>query len=360
MKNIFYWKDVKEAASLLKQGELVCFPTETVYGIGAIATSQRAFDKLVEAKRRPPTKPFTLMCSSLGQAAEYCQIDVRSLSVMKAYMPGEITVLVPARKNLPSWITLGTPLIGIRVPDSPEVLDLIEQVGAPLLVPSANKSGEKTATCFEEAFSAFKDEAYIIKGDCRSHLASTIVKMEPGIGISLVREGPIPFAEIQKTYEEASMNVSLACDHGAFDLKSAIRLHLQGMGINVLDEGTDSKASCDYPIFAIKAAKDVAEKRAELGVVCCTSGEGVCIAANKVKGIRCGIGYTDDCSAKLREHNNANVISFGAKYMKEEDVLRRVDIFLLSKFSPLEKHHRRVAEIEEFESRQGEKDDSSL
>ncbi len=349
MGKVIFWKNVDEAAELLKQGELVCFPTETVYGIGAISNSEEAFKKLVNAKRRPPEKPFTLMCSSLGEAAKYCEIDVRSLSVMKAFMPGQITVLLPARKGLEHWLTLGTPLIGIRVPDSEEVLELIEKAGAPLLVPSANRSGDPTSTTFEETFKTFKDEAYIIKGECRSQVASTIVKMEPGSGISLVRQGAIPFEDIEKVYKEAKMNVSLGCDHGAFDLKCAIRAHLQGRGFNVLDEGTDSKASCDYPIYAAKVGEDVASGHADLGIVCCTSGEGVSIVANKIKGVRCGIGYDDDCAAKLREHNDANVISFGAKYMKESDVLRRVDIFLLAKFSSLEKHHRRVVEIQELE-----------
>ena len=69
------------------------------------------------------------------------------------------------------------------------------------------------------------------------------------------------------------------------------------------------------------------------------------MVANKVKGIRCGLGYDDVVTGKCREHNNANMISFGAAYMEEEDVLRRVDIFLAEKFSPLEKHYRRVKEI---------------
>ena len=350
MGKVLYWKNIDEAAELLKKGELVCFPTETVYGIGAISSSEEAFNKLVVAKRRPADKPFTLMCSSIGEAVRYCDVDVRSIAVMKHFLPGEITAIVPARKDLPKWITLGTPWIGIRVPNSPEVLELIEKVGTPLLVPSANHSGEPTATTFEETYPVFKDEVgAIIKGICESKLASTIVKMEPGIGISLIRQGPVPFEDIKKVYEDASMNVSLASDHGAFDLKNTIRLYLQGKGFNVLDEGCDSKNSCDYPFFAAKAAKDVAERRADLGIVCCTSGEGVCIVANKIKGVRCGVGYDDDCAAKLREHNNANVISFGAKYMKTEDVLRRIDIFLSSTFSPLEKHHRRVSEIIDLE-----------
>ena len=350
MGKVLYWKNIDEAAELLKKGELVCFPTETVYGIGAISSSEEAFNKLVVAKRRPADKPFTLMCSSIGEAVRYCDVDVRSIAVMKHFLPGEITAIVPARKDLPKWITLGTPWIGIRVPNSPEVLELIEKVGTPLLVPSANHSGEPTATTFEETYPVFKDEVgAIIKGKCESKFASTIVKMEPGIGINLIRQGPVPFEDIKKVYEDASMNVSLASDHGAFDLKNTIRLYLQGKGFNVLDEGCDSKNSCDYPFFAAKAAKDVAEGRVDLGIVCCTSGEGVCIVANKIKGVRCGVGYDDDCAAKLREHNNANVISFGAKYMKTEDVLRRIDIFLSSTFSPLEKHHRRVSEIIDLE-----------
>ena len=346
MGKVLYWKNVEEAAALLQKGEVVCFPTETVYGMGAISSSEEAFNMLVAIKRRPSDKPFTLMCSSIGEAVKYCEVDVRSIAVMKRFLPGEVTIIVPARKNLPKWITLGTPWIGIRVPNSQEVLDLIEKVGAPLLVPSANRSGEKTSTTFEETYSVFKDEVgAIIKGKCESNLASTIVKMDPVLGISLIRQGPVDFNEIKDVYEKGSMSVSLASDHGAFVLKNDIRIYLQGKGFNVLDEGTDSKNSCDYPVFASKAALDVAEGRADFGVVCCTSGEGVCIVSNKIKGVRCGIGYDDDCAAKLREHNNANMISFGAKYMKEEDILRRIDIFLSSAFSPLEKHHRRVQEI---------------
>ena len=86
--------------------------------------------------------------------------------------------------------------------------------------------------------------------------------------------------------------------------------------------------------------------RAEKGILVCTSGEGIMMAANKVPSIRCGIGYDDRVSAKCVEHNNANMISFGQSYMALEDVVRRVDIFLCETFSPNPRHHRRVAEIE--------------
>ena len=91
------------------------------------------------------------------------------------------------------------------------------------------------------------------------------------------------------------MKISIASDHGGFDLKESIIQHLKELGHEVIDEGTYDKSSVDYPLFARKTANDVAEKRAEFGILCCTSGEGIMITANKVKGIRCGIGLQHHC-----------------------------------------------------------------
>ncbi|MDY6430044.1 MAG: RpiB/LacA/LacB family sugar-phosphate isomerase [Bacilli bacterium] len=145
--------------------------------------------------------------------------------------------------------------------------------------------------------------------------------------------------------EVKNLTISLGSDHGGFKYKEAIKEHLLSLGAKVLDEGCYDEQSCDYPIFAKKAANDVSTNKADFGILVCTSGEGISIAANKVSGIRCGIGYNDVVTAKLREHNNANMISFGQAYMKLEDVLRRVDIFLTTSFSTEEKHIRRVKQI---------------
>lgn len=144
------------------------------------------------------------------------------------------------------------------------------------------------------------------------------------------------------------MIIALGCDHGGFLLKEEVKKHLIQIGIEVIDEGTNSLDSCNYAEFAINAAKDVASKKADLGILVCTSGEGVCIAANKIKGIRCGIGYNDEVSHLLREHNDANMITFGAKYMSSSDVLRRVDIFIHAKFEG-GRHETRVNTIKNIE-----------
>lgn len=341
----FVWGDKGEIVRLLKEGEIIAFPTETVYGLGAIATDEKAFESLVQVKQRPPLKPFTVMCANFTQAMQYAQLDVGTLALMREFLPGEITLLLRRRPNVPDHVSMGQPYIGIRIPAMPEVREVIEAVGAPLLVPSANISGDAPALNGEEAMAIFSGKiAGVVAGECKGKVPSTIVKIDGG-EVSLVREGPIPFAEIEKVFRSAKFSVSIGCDHGAFSLKEAIREHLLKKGISVVDRGTFGPESCDYPAFGAAVGRDVARKETNLGIVCCTSGEGISIAANKVKGVRCGIGYNDIVTGKLREHNDANVIAFGAAYMKEEDVLRRVDIFLAEKFSPLEKHHRRVEQI---------------
>ena len=127
------------------------------------------------------------------------------------------------------------------------------------------------------------------------------------------------------------LKISLGSDHGGFAYKEAIKKHLEGK-YEVIDVGTFSEESCNYPEFGIKAAKLVSSGECQYGIVVCTSGEGIMMSANKVKGIRCGIGYNDDVSMFMRLHNNANMIAFGQKFMELEDVLRRVDIFLSTEF----------------------------
>ena len=141
------------------------------------------------------------------------------------------------------------------------------------------------------------------------------------------------------------MIIAIGCDHGGYQRKEEVKEHLQELRHEVIDCGTYSLDSCDYPIFGRQVAELVSEGKANYGVVVCTSGEGIMMAANKVKGVRCGIGYNDEVSSLMRQHNNANVISFGAKFMNKEDVLRRVDIFLTTDFEG-GRHERRVNLIE--------------
>lgn len=141
------------------------------------------------------------------------------------------------------------------------------------------------------------------------------------------------------------MKIAIASDHAGYAYKEEIKKYLAAKGYEVLDSGTHSTESCDYPIFAHDAAKKVASKEAEFGILVCSSGEGIMITANKEKGVRAGLAYNDDVARLMRQHNNANMIAFGANFMALDDVLRRIDIFLATEFEG-GRHERRVNEIE--------------
>lgn len=141
------------------------------------------------------------------------------------------------------------------------------------------------------------------------------------------------------------MKLSIGSDHAGYKYKEEIKKYLEAKGHQVKDCGTYSLDSCDYPIFGRAAAEAVAKGEVDFGIVVCSSGEGIMMTANKIKGVRCGLAYNDDVARLIRQHNNANMISFGANFMSLEDVLRRIDIFLATPFEG-GRHERRVNEIE--------------
>ena len=143
------------------------------------------------------------------------------------------------------------------------------------------------------------------------------------------------------------MKIAVGSDHGGFEMKEAVKRHLEERGFEVIDFGTNSLSSCDYPQFGKAAAKAVASGQADMGVVVCTTGIGISIAANKVKGVRCAL-CSEPLSAKMtRLHNNANVLALGGKMIGENLAMEIVDTFIDTPFSEEEKHIRRVSQLEE-------------
>ena len=146
------------------------------------------------------------------------------------------------------------------------------------------------------------------------------------------------------------MKIAIACDHGALDMKNMLVSYLEGQGHEVTDFGTHTTASCDYPEFAAAAAQAVAAGQCDRGIVLCTTGIGVSITANKVKGIRCAL-LSDPVSARLtREHNDTNMMAMGAGIVG--DILAReiVDIWLNTEFSGGERHQRRIDKMMALEA----------
>ncbi len=145
------------------------------------------------------------------------------------------------------------------------------------------------------------------------------------------------------------MKIAIACDHGALALKNTIIAHLTEKGHTMVNFGTDTLDSCDYSDFAAPAARAVANGECDRGIVLCTTGIGVSISANKIKGIRCAL-LSDVMSARMtREHNDTNMMAMGAAVVGELLALEIVDTWLGTAFSQGERHARRIAKISALE-----------
>ena len=146
------------------------------------------------------------------------------------------------------------------------------------------------------------------------------------------------------------MKIAIACDHGAYTLKETVKKHLTDKGYEVKDFGTNSAESCDYPDFAGPAALAVAAGECEKGIVLCTTGIGVSITANKVKGIRCAL-LSDLLSARMtRQHNDTNMMAMGAGIVGPNLALEIVDTWLTTEFEG-GRHQRRVDKLMTYEGR---------
>ena len=142
--------------------------------------------------------------------------------------------------------------------------------------------------------------------------------------------------------------IALACDHGALELKEAIKAHLEARGLAYKDFGTFTKDGCDYPDFAAPAAQAVASGACEKGIVCCTTGIGVSIVANKIPGVRCALLHDHMCARLTRQHNNANMMALGAAVTPPKMAMEIIDIFLDTEFEG-GRHQRRVDKITALE-----------
>lgn len=144
------------------------------------------------------------------------------------------------------------------------------------------------------------------------------------------------------------MKIALGADHGGFHLKEIIKSHLLNIGHEILDCGTDTEESVDYPEYGFKVGEAVVSKQVELGIVICGTGIGISIAANKVRGVRAAL-CTDSYMAKMaRQHNNANILALGGRVVGEGVAKDIVDTFIMTSFGGW-RHTRRVDLITGYE-----------
>lgn len=186
------------AKEKLNNHQVIAFPTETVFGLGVYYDDEDAYNLLNKIKRRREDKPYTLMLHDINQINKYAYIDEKMIKALSKFMPGPLTVLLKSKENVPGYVTHNTGIIGVRIPENKEALDLLRYLEKPLLVPSANRAGEKPAMNDEEVRQIFQDEIkVIIPGKAIGGLPSTIIDLT-GEEIKLIRQGPISLEDIKK------------------------------------------------------------------------------------------------------------------------------------------------------------------
>ena len=193
--------EIEEVVTVLKNDGVISVPTDTVYGICARINSSKAYLKLVSVKNRPSTKSFPVMCSDIDQIESIAILDENALKLIKAFMPGPITLVLNKRPDVLSYInnagTRETDELAIRMAPTPFLKELIKEVGSPLFLTSANKSGMDVCKSLDDIEKECPTLDGMVMGDVSFGEASTIVDCT-GNDIKIQRQGPISEDEIIK------------------------------------------------------------------------------------------------------------------------------------------------------------------
>ena len=200
-------QDIEQCAQIIKNGGLVAFPTETVYGLGAAATDELAASKIYAAKGRPSDNPLIIHVATPEDAEKYAYTDSLYQRLASAFMPGPLTVIMKKRDIVPDSVTGGLDTVAVRCPSHPIAQELIRLSGVAIAAPSANLSGSPSPTCAEHVIADMSDkiDAIIAGGECDIGLESTIVKID-GDGLILLRPGAITADALRCVCEKVSIS----------------------------------------------------------------------------------------------------------------------------------------------------------
>lgn len=187
--------EIDELAKILKNDGVISIPTDTLYGLCVKMNSKKAREKLMAIKNRPSNKSLPIMCEDEEQIKSIGIVNEKIEKIIKAFMPGPITLVLLKGPNLPEFVNEGSQEIGVRMATSDSVRELIKKVGGPICVSSANKSGEPTCKTLEEIEEVFSELDGIMEGNVFFGMGSTIVDCTSD-NIKIQRQGPITLEQI--------------------------------------------------------------------------------------------------------------------------------------------------------------------
>lgn len=200
--NIYKIEEIDKVKDALLNGEIVAFGTDTVFGLACVYDDLKAINKIYEAKNREAKKALPMMCSSTLMIDDVAYVNDKARKIMDAFMPGAITLVYKKKSVIDDYVTSGLDTIGIRIPDDKWILDLIKKVNKPLLVTSANISGEPSLFKWQDVKEKLEGRIdALVQKDALGAKSSTIVDVS-NKEIKILREGPISKEDIMKEVGE--------------------------------------------------------------------------------------------------------------------------------------------------------------
>ena len=235
METIIFKDDIAPAAELIKAGKLVAVPTETVYGLAGNGLDPEAVERIYEVKGRPSVKPLSLMVPGPEAMDIYCEdVPEAARTLAARFWPGPLTIIMKAKKHIPSIVLAGGDTVGLRCPEHPMTLELLKLSGLPFAAPSANPSGEESPKTAQKVYQYFngKIEGIIDGGTCGLGFESTIIDMSR-TPYRILRQGALPAEDIEKTLAAGLKVIGITGGSGS-GKTTALKI-LEDMGALILD-----------------------------------------------------------------------------------------------------------------------------
>lgn len=193
-------EDIQKIADIIKSGRIAVIPTDTVYGIATCCTNEKAVKHIFEIKNRPATNPINIIASDIKMIKKVTKnISEKEENIIKSFFPGAMTIILEKREVIPDIITAGKDTVGVRIPNDKFLLELIKNIGEPIVATSCNLAGEEALIEPEEILNRFRDKLDCLVDEGKSKIGkpSTIIKVE-NEEIKILREGPISKEDIER------------------------------------------------------------------------------------------------------------------------------------------------------------------
>ena len=200
---------IAEAVNTLKEGRLVALPTETVYGLAADISNEKALKKVFTTKKRPLFDPLIVHVAHLKQAEPLAKWSPLARHLAESFWPGPLTIVLPRKESISDLITAGGKTVGLRAPNHKDTLEVIKMLGSPLAAPSANRFGKTSPTSAKHVAQEFKDKIPVLDGgSCKVGIESTVVEVR-GKKVSILRPGMIRSQDLEMALQSAFPDVSV-------------------------------------------------------------------------------------------------------------------------------------------------------